>query len=79
MPIFYIIFLQFSGVDRLKDIILINLQVHAASTVTVLMSAIRQGSESSPGDNGMTTTQFSMHVPVPAYLIALVAGDLESR
>jgi len=53
--------------------------VHAASTVTVLMSAIRQGSESSPGDNGMTTTQFSMHVPVPAYLIALVAGDLESR
>lgn len=52
--------------------------VRAPRELTVLMSAVREGGSES-GDGGIKETKFKQKVPVPAYLIALVAGALESR
>jgi len=53
--------------------------VRAPSALTVLMSAKRLGAEPVPGDTDQVETRFEMAVPIPAYLVALVAGDLVSK
>jgi len=55
--------------------------VTVPSWATCLMSALSTGSESSLDERGVgrTTFRFEQTVPVPAYLIAVVVGDLESR
>jgi len=52
-------------------------KVHAPEWATVLMSAIAEPAE--PSDPPKGCFCFAQHVPTPAYLIALVAGDLSSR
>ncbi|ESO84303.1 hypothetical protein LOTGIDRAFT_222151 [Lottia gigantea] len=47
--------------------------------ITVLMSAIRTGSETSLTDPTKTVYHFNQAIPIPSYLLAIVAGDLESR
>ncbi len=55
--------------------------VTVPSWATCLMSALSTGSESSLDERGVGRTifRFEQTVPVPAYLIAVVVGDLESR
>lgn len=52
--------------------------IRAPMGLTVLMSAIRE-EEKESGDGKTKVTRFSQKIPVPVYLLALVAGDLESR
>lgn len=52
--------------------------VRAPKELTVLMSAVREGEEDS-GDGATKVARFTQKVPIPAYLLALVAGCLESR
>lgn len=52
--------------------------VRAPKELTVLMSAIREGCEEC-GDGATSVTKFSQKVPVPAYLIAIAVGAVESR
>jgi leukotriene-A4 hydrolase len=54
-------------------------RVRAPREITVLMSAVREGTEPAEHDSTHLVTKFSMAVPIPSYLIAIVAGDLESR
>jgi leukotriene-A4 hydrolase len=51
--------------------------VRAPSWCIALMSALQQGEGSCAGD--IRTVQWSQPVPVPSYLVALAAGELESR
>ncbi len=51
-------------------------RITAPSPLLVLMSAERKGTSQSPGG---VTHSFAMREPVPAYLIALAAGDLVAR
>ncbi|CAN8001571.1 unnamed protein product [Ixodes hexagonus] len=52
--------------------------IRAPKALTVLMSAVRDGEEES-GDGLTKVTRFTQKVPIPAYLLALVAGCLENR
>lgn len=52
--------------------------VRAPKLLTVLMSAVREGEEDL-GDGATKVTRFTQKVPIPSYLLALVAGRLESR
>ncbi|CAG5115265.1 unnamed protein product [Candidula unifasciata] len=54
-------------------------KVRAPREITVLMSAVRGGAEPASDDSSDLVTTFTMSVPVPSYLVAIVAGDLESR
>ncbi|XP_005106910.1 leukotriene A-4 hydrolase isoform X2 [Aplysia californica] len=54
-------------------------KVRAPKVMTVLMSANRLGTEPVVGDPDQLTTSFSLKVPIPSYLLAIAAGDLESR
>uniref|UniRef100_A0A0B7A8X7 Peptidase M1 leukotriene A4 hydrolase/aminopeptidase C-terminal domain-containing protein n=1 Tax=Arion vulgaris TaxID=1028688 RepID=A0A0B7A8X7_9EUPU len=54
-------------------------RIQAPKEVTVLMSAVREGTEPAEHDSSQLVTKFSMAVPIPSYLIAIAAGDLESR
>ncbi|BFZ10844.1 hypothetical protein BsWGS_13883 [Bradybaena similaris] len=54
-------------------------QVRAPKELTVLMSAVREGAKPAPDDSSHLVTTFTMSVPIPSYLVAIVAGDLESR
>lgn len=51
-------------------------EVRAPLGLTVLMSALREGQQQGEAH---TTFKFSQPVPIPAYLLALAVGDLESR
>ncbi|KAK6176549.1 hypothetical protein SNE40_014812 [Patella caerulea] len=53
--------------------------VTAPKAITVLMSALRTGSEPCKSDPSKTVYKFNQAVPIPSYLLAIVAGDLESR
>ncbi|XP_067683113.1 leukotriene A-4 hydrolase-like isoform X1 [Haliotis asinina] len=54
-------------------------KVTAPREVTVLMSAVRLGSDPCAGDSASLETKFLQEVPIPSYLMAIVAGDIESR
>ncbi|XP_063422027.1 leukotriene A-4 hydrolase-like isoform X1 [Mytilus trossulus] len=54
-------------------------KITAPKEITLLMSAISTGSETSSSDNTKTIYRFEQKVPIPSYLIAIVGGDLESR
>ncbi|KAH9503588.1 Leukotriene A-4 hydrolase [Bulinus truncatus] len=54
-------------------------KIRAPKELTVLMSAKRIGTEPVEKDNSVTATKFEQSVPIPSYLVAIVAGDLESR
>ncbi|KAK3778253.1 hypothetical protein RRG08_060179 [Elysia crispata] len=54
-------------------------KVKSPRDITVLMSAEREGTEPCPEDPSHVFYKFSMKVPIPSYLVAIVAGDLESR
>ncbi|XP_068611239.1 dual specificity tyrosine-phosphorylation-regulated kinase 2 [Brachionichthys hirsutus] len=54
-------------------------QVSAPKGLVAVMSAIRDGQEVDPEDNGRVVYRFRQPVPMPSYLIAIVAGALESR
>lgn len=43
------------------------------------MSAVRLQPVACEGDNSQLIHQFEQRVPIPSYLLAIVAGDLESR
>ena len=51
----------------------------APTELVVLMSAVKQSTESDPKDQLQSVHKFEQKVPVPSYLIAVVAGALESR
>ncbi|XP_059141199.1 leukotriene A-4 hydrolase-like [Physella acuta] len=53
-------------------------KVRAPKEFTVLMSAQRLGVEPVEGTSDCVT-RFSLNVPIPSYLLAIVAADLESR
>lgn len=53
------------------------IQITAPAELTVLMSALRDGV--SEAQAGQKTHSFRQPVPVPSYLIAMVAGNLEGR
>lgn len=52
--------------------------IKAPKELTVLMSAISDGSED-VDDSSLKTFRFQQKVPIPSYLIAIVVGQLESR
>lgn len=54
-------------------------KVQAVKEITVLMSAERLGTEPAADNPLENVTSFSQKVPIPSYLVAIVAGDLESR
>ncbi|CAL1542751.1 unnamed protein product [Lymnaea stagnalis] len=54
-------------------------KVQAVKEITVLMSAERLGTEPAADSPNEVVTKFSQKVPIPSYLIAIVAGDIESR
>ncbi|RUS91516.1 hypothetical protein EGW08_000737 [Elysia chlorotica] len=54
-------------------------KVKCPRDITVLMSAEREGTEPCPDDPSQVFYKFSMKVPIPSYLVAIVAGDLEYR
>ncbi|XP_046356909.2 leukotriene A-4 hydrolase-like isoform X2 [Haliotis rufescens] len=54
-------------------------KVTAPREVTVLMSAVRLGSDPCAGDSASLETRFLQEIPIPSYLLAIVAGDIESR
>ncbi|PVD24845.1 hypothetical protein C0Q70_15331 [Pomacea canaliculata] len=54
-------------------------KVSAPKGITVLMSAVRLQPVACEGDNSQLIHQFEQRVPIPSYLLAIVAGDLESR
>ncbi|GFS26367.1 leukotriene A-4 hydrolase [Elysia marginata] len=54
-------------------------KVKCPRDITVLMSAEREGTEPCPDDASQIVHKFSLKVPIPSYLVAIVAGDLESR
>jgi leukotriene-A4 hydrolase len=58
-------------------LISLSKQVSAPSELTVLMSALREGEPVKNGDK--TVYSFRQPVPIPSYLLAIVAGDLQSR
>ncbi|XP_033744454.1 leukotriene A-4 hydrolase-like isoform X1 [Pecten maximus] len=53
--------------------------ITARREVTVLMSALRLGSEPHPTDSSKLIHKFEQTVPIASYLIAIVSGDIESR
>ncbi|CAG5126743.1 unnamed protein product [Candidula unifasciata] len=53
-------------------------QVRAPREITVLMSAVRDVTEP-VADSSDLVTKFSMAIPIPSYLLAIVAGDVECR
>ncbi|XP_041349920.1 leukotriene A-4 hydrolase-like [Gigantopelta aegis] len=53
-------------------------KVTAPEEVTVLMSALRKDPVRHPNKR-TTTHEFEQKIPIPSYLIAIVAGDIESR
>lgn len=54
-------------------------KVRAPRSLTVLMSALREGQKEKEDCSTHTTFKFRQPVPIPSYLIALAVGDLESR
>ncbi|CAH1784371.1 unnamed protein product, partial [Owenia fusiformis] len=54
-------------------------EITAPSDIVILMSAERTGNEPCKKDCSKTTYKFNQKVPIPAYLIAIVGGALESR
>ncbi|XP_055883336.1 leukotriene A-4 hydrolase-like [Biomphalaria glabrata] len=53
-------------------------KIHAPKELTVLMSAKRLGTEPQSSSE-MVTTKFEQNIPIPSYLVAIVAGDIECR
>jgi leukotriene-A4 hydrolase len=53
-------------------------EVTASSDLTVLMSAVRQGEPTDAG-NGKKLHKFFQKIPIQSYLIAIAAGNIESR
>jgi len=49
------------------------------NALTALMSAVPEGSEPHPENKDVRVHSFKQAVPIPSYLIAVVAGALESR
>ena len=47
--------------------------------ITVLMSGISEGVTEDPIDGNKDVHSFIQRVPIPSYLIAIVAGDIVSR
>uniref|UniRef100_A0A8C2E9N9 Leukotriene A4 hydrolase n=1 Tax=Cyprinus carpio TaxID=7962 RepID=A0A8C2E9N9_CYPCA len=54
-------------------------QVSVPRELVALMSALRDGQEPDPSDSNRVIYRFRQPVPMPAYLIAIVVGALESR
>ncbi|GFO29177.1 leukotriene a(4) hydrolase [Plakobranchus ocellatus] len=54
-------------------------KVRGPREITVLMSAEREGRDPCTDDASQIISKFAMKVPIPSYLVAIVAGDLESR
>uniref|UniRef100_A0A669F6I1 Leukotriene A4 hydrolase n=1 Tax=Oreochromis niloticus TaxID=8128 RepID=A0A669F6I1_ORENI len=54
-------------------------QVSVPKDLVTVMSAVRDGQEVDPQDSGRIIYRFRQTVPMPSYLIAIVAGALESR
>ena len=57
----------------------ILLQITAPDDLTVLMSAIRQGEPERTGLAGKKVHRFYQKIPIQSYLIAIAAGNIESR
>ena len=60
-------------------LVVLLFKVTAPSELVVLMSAVRQGTSCDIADPRKTVHKFEQKVPIPSYLIAIVAGALESR
>ncbi|XP_061662306.1 leukotriene A-4 hydrolase isoform X2 [Syngnathoides biaculeatus] len=54
-------------------------QVSVPKDLVAAMSALRDGQDVDPHDNGRMVYRFRQNVAMPSYLIALVVGALESR
>ena len=55
-----------------------NANVQVEKPLVVLMSAVRKA-EPSDCNNAYVEYKFVQNVPIPSYLLAIVAGDLVSR
>merc|ERR1719232_2489315 len=53
-------------------------EITAPSDLTVLMSAVPQG-DPQPASNGKRVHKFLQKIPIQSYLIAIAAGNIESR
>ena len=51
----------------------------APAELVVLMSAVKLSTESHPEDPLQRIHKFKQKIPIPSYLIAVVAGSLEYR
>lgn len=54
-------------------------RVSCVKPITVLMSGVSQGVSEDPVDSNKMVHSFEQKVPIPSYLIAIVAGDIVSR
>ncbi|XP_056132354.1 leukotriene A-4 hydrolase [Lampris incognitus] len=54
-------------------------QVSVPKELVAVMSAVRDGHKADPQDSSRIIYRFRQPVPMPSYLIAIVAGALESR
>lgn len=54
-------------------------RVSCVKPITVLMSGVSQGISEHPVDSNQMVHSFEQKVPIPSYLIAIVAGDIVSR
>jgi len=64
--------------DTPSDKFTYNAKVSVRNPLVVLMSAI-EAKEKQESSDGITTYYFEQKVPIPSYLMAIVAGVLESR
>ncbi|XP_060565007.1 leukotriene A-4 hydrolase-like isoform X2 [Ruditapes philippinarum] len=54
-------------------------KITAPKVITILMSALLEGSKPSASDPGKTVYSFRQKTPMPSYLIAIVGGDIVSK